>query len=173
MSSLFSKIIKAGLIVGTLDILSAFIYYFIRTGEKNVFNVLKFVASGAFGKEALSGGNRMAIAGLILHYIIAFSFTVFFFWLFPKIKFFSKNRILTGVIYGIFIWSVMNLIIVPLSNIGKRPFTFANTFINVIISIVCIGIPLAFMASSFYRKRNIEMGNSLKVTNNNSIQLSE
>ena len=36
MNNLISTIIKAGLIVGTLDILSAFLYYFIRTGDKNV-----------------------------------------------------------------------------------------------------------------------------------------
>lgn len=152
MNNLISKIIKAGLIVGTLDILSAFIYYFIKTGEKNVFNVLKFVASGLFGKEASSAGNKMIIAGLVLHYIIAFAFTIFFFWLFPKIKTFSKNKILTGVIYGIFIWMVMNLVVVPLSNVGSRPFNMINALINVIILIVCIGIPLSFMATAYYKK---------------------
>ncbi len=57
MNKLISTIIKAGLIVGTLDILSAFIYYFIKTGDKNVFVVLRAVASGLFGKAAFSGGN--------------------------------------------------------------------------------------------------------------------
>lgn len=155
MNNLISKIIKAGLIVGTLDILSAFAYYFINTGEKNIFNVLKFVASGLFGKEAFSAGNRMIITGLVLHYIIAFAVTIFFFLLFPKIKAFSKNKILTGVIYGIFIWMVMNLVVVPLSNIGNRPFTIINALINVIILIVCIGIPLSFMAHKFYEKENM------------------
>ncbi len=154
MNSLISKTIKAGLIVGTLDILSAFIYYFMKTGEKGVFNVLKFVASGVFGKAAFSGGNKMIIAGLVLHYIIAFAFTIFFLWLFPKIKAFSKNRILTGIVYGIFIWIVMNLVVVPLSNIGIGPFTIVNALINVIILTVCIGIPLSFMASTFYKKEN-------------------
>ncbi len=156
MNNLISKIIKAGLIVGTLDILSAFIYYFIKTGEKNVFNVLKFVASGIFGKEAFSAGNKMIIAGLVLQYIIAIAFTIYIFWLFPKIKFFSKNKILTGVIYGIFIWTIMNLLVVPLSNIGNRPFAIVNALINLIILIVCIGIPLSFMANTFYKKENLD-----------------
>ncbi|MBA2760563.1 MAG: hypothetical protein H0U39_01120 [Segetibacter sp.] len=127
--------------------------YFMKTGEKGVFNVLKFVASGVFGKAAFSGGNKMIIAGLVLHYIIAFAFTIFFLWLFPKIKAFSKNRILTGIVYGIFIWIVMNLVVVPLSNIGIGPFTIVNALINVIILTVCIGIPLSFMASTFYKKK--------------------
>ncbi len=153
MNNLITKIIKAGLIVGTLDILSAFIYYFIKTGDKNVFTVLKYVASGIFGKEAFSGSNMMIIAGLVLHYSIAFAFTIFFFLLFPKIKAFSKNRILTGILYGIFIWIVMNLVVVPLSNIGSRPFTLVNALINVIILIVCIGLPLSFMTNTFYKRK--------------------
>jgi len=155
MNNLIFRIIQAGLIVGTLDILSAFIYYFIKTGDKNVFIVLQAVASGLFGKEAFSGGNKMMIAGLILHYLIAFAFTIFFFWLFPKIKPLSKNKILVGLIYGIFVWMVMNLVVVPLSTIGARPFTMVNVLINVIILIVCIGLPLSFMANTFYKKENL------------------
>lgn len=156
MNNLFSKITKAGAIVGTLDILSAFIHYFIKTGQGNVFAVLKFVASGVFGKEAFSGGNMMIIAGLILHYIIAFAFTIFFFWLYPKIKFFSRNKILTGIVYGIFIWMIMNLLIVPISNVANRPFNIFNAIINIVILIVLIGIPLSFMADNFYKKVNMQ-----------------
>lgn len=152
-NSLLLKMIQAGLIVGTLDILSAFIYYFLKTGNKNVFVVLKSVASGAFGKEALSGGSKMMVAGLIFHYAIAFSFTVFFFWLFPKVKLASKNLLLTGIIYGLFVWTVMNMLVVPLSQIGPRPFNLSNAIINALILIVCIGIPLAFIASKFYRMK--------------------
>lgn len=152
MSNLFSKIIKAGVIVGTLDILSAFIHYFNKTGKTDFYSILKFIASGIFGKEAFNGGNMMILSGLILHYVIAFAFTIFFFWLFPKTTFFSTNKILTGIIFGIFVWLVMNLVVVPLSNIGHRPFTMVNAIINVIILIVCIGIPLSFMANSFYKK---------------------
>ena len=152
MNNSVSKIIKAGVIVGTLDILSAFIYYSIKTG-KNPLNILLFIASGLFGKEAFTGGNKMMMMiGLILHYFIAFAFTIFFFWIFPRIKAFAKNKLLTGIVYGIFIWVVMNLAVVPLSNISSRPFDVTNAIINVLILIVCIGIPLSYLASRFYKK---------------------
>lgn len=152
-NGLIAEIIKAGAIVGTLDILSAFIYYCIKTGETKFLDILKYIASGIFGKEAFSGGNMMIAAGLILHYIIAFSFTIFFFWLYPKTPVLSKNKILTGIIYGTFNWMVMNFIVVPSSNIPHRPFNIANAVINVIILIVCIGIPLSFMANNFYKEK--------------------
>ncbi len=154
MNTKTSTILKAGLLVGTLDILSAVIYVTIRSGSFVPFNICKFVASGIFGKNAATGGTLMIIAGLVLHYIIAFAFTIFFFWLYPKIKFLSKNKILTGVIYGILIWTFMNVIVVPLSNVAYRPFNVTNAAINMIILIVCIGIPLSFIAAKSYKIQN-------------------
>jgi hypothetical protein len=150
MNKLFSRIVIAGFIVGTLDILSAFIHYFIKTGQTHFFDVLKFIASGIFGKAAFSGGRRMILAGILIHYLIAFTFTLFFFWVFRKIKILSKNKIITGIIYGVFVWVVMNIIVLPFSNIAYRPFHIMNALINVVILIVCVGIPLSYMAYAFY-----------------------
>lgn len=146
------KVIKTGLIVGTLDILAAFIYYVIKTGNLSPVNLLKYVASGAFGKDAFSGGNTMIIAGLLFHYFIAIAFTAFFFLLFPKIKSFAQNKTLTGILLGIFIWTIMNLVVIPLSNIPTGPFNLVNSLINALILICCIGLPLSFITSSYYSK---------------------
>jgi len=156
MNKTFSPIIQAGLVVGTLDITAAFLYYYAKTGNSQVFNVLKYVASGFFGKEALQGGGGMIVAGLLFHYFIAFVFTVLFFWIFPRIKLFHRHPLLTGIVYGCFVWSVMNLVVVPLSSIGSRPFVPLNAFINLLILIVCIGIPLSFMANHFYNKKQLD-----------------
>jgi uncharacterized membrane protein YagU involved in acid resistance len=139
--------------VGTLDILAAFLYYFIRTGNNKVFNVLRYVASGFFGKEAISGGGEMIVAGVLFHYLIAFAFTLFFFWLFPHLKALSINKILIGIVYGIFVWAIMNLVVVPLSRIGSQPFNTINVLSNLLILIVCMGIPLSIMATNFYKRR--------------------
>jgi hypothetical protein len=147
-----AKILQAGLIVGTLDILSAFIYYYIKSGKTNFLVIFKFIASGIFGKDAGDGGTGMIVAGFILHYAIAFSFTIFFFWLFPKVNVMSKNRIVTGIVYGLFVWTLMNLVVVPLSNTVHRTMKLEGALINMGILIVCIGLPLSFMANAFFRK---------------------
>ena len=151
--ALFGKVVKAAIVVGTLDIVAAFIYFYLSTGNKDVFTVLRYIASGVFGKEAHKGGSAMIIAGLIFHYIIALTFTLFFFWLYRRLTFLSKNMVLTGIVYGLFIWAVMNLLVVPFSKIGSRPFNLRNASINAIILIICIGIPLAFIAGRFYKER--------------------
>jgi uncharacterized membrane protein YagU involved in acid resistance len=56
---------------------------------------------------------------------------------------------LTGVVYGIFIWLVMNLIVVPLSNTGSWPFTIDNAVINATILSACIRLPLSYLAHRF------------------------
>ena len=157
MSKTFSHVIKAGFMVGTFDIVAALLYYYLKTGNREVFNVLKYIASGFFGKNALAGDALMIVTGLLFHYFIAFAFTAFFFWLFPHINGLSRNKFLTGIVYGCFVWAVMNLAVVPLSRIGSRPFNLLNAFINLLIMILCIGIPLSFRANNFYRRKNLKM----------------
>jgi hypothetical protein len=145
-----NKIIRAALFVGTLDILAAFLLYFLQTG-KNPVGILNFIASGIFGKAAFSRGNLMPMAGLFFHYVIALAFTVFFFMIFIKLNKILKNKLLIGIIYGVFIWVVMNTIIGPLSNIPKRSFDMINAILNILILITCMGIPLSFIVAKFYK----------------------
>lgn len=138
-------ILGAGLLVGTLDIVTACTHYALRTG-KNPVAVLRFVASGVFGQDAFTG-SLMPIWGLLVHYLIAFSFTVLFFWLYPRLRLFSLNKYLLAVLFGLFVWTVMNLLIVPLSNTPKGPFNWSSALQNMAILIVMIGLPLSLIAA--------------------------
>jgi hypothetical protein len=152
MNQKFMQILKAGLIAGTMDILAACIFVYIRTGHTHLRGILKFIASGVFGKAALDGGGPMIFAGLLFHFLIAGIFAAFFFWIYPRIQIASRNRLVTAIIYGIFVWCVMNLAIVPLSHVASRPITLSNALINTGILIVCIGIPVSYIAHAYYRK---------------------
>jgi len=144
-------ILKAWLIAGTMDILSAFIKYMIE-GKKNVEVILKYIASGILGKTAMKGGAGIAALGLFLHFVIAFIFTIILFWLYGKLKLVRFNPILIGVLYGIFTWLVMNLVVVPNSNVpgARGPFNWNQAFIAALILIVCIGIPISLIARKYY-----------------------
>ena len=145
-------ILLSGLLVGTLDILAAFVDYYIATGKDPVTIpgiILKYIASGLFGKEAFAGGAIYIWLGLLLHYIIAFVFTFLFFWLYSRISLLSKSWVLTGVVYGLFIWCIMNLIVVPSSSAPHKPLSameFTKALKSALILIVMIGLPLAFIA---------------------------
>lgn len=147
-----SAIIKAWLVAGTLDILSAFTHYYIKTG-KNPFKVLNFVAGGVFGKAAFTGGTVMACAGLLFHYAIAFIWTIFFFIICPGVISIFKSPFVTGLIYGIFVWAVMNFVVVPMSALPKGPFNISNAIIAMLIIMFAVGTPISIIINKFYRDK--------------------
>ena len=144
-----TAILLTGLTAGLLDITAACTQYYIKTG-KGPGGVLRYVASGVFGKKAFAGGTTMAAWGLLFHFIIAFGLTIFFFWLYPKINWLGKNKIITGLLYGVFAWLVTNLIIVPLSNVPPVTFVLSKAVIAALILMACIGLPISLMANKHY-----------------------
>lgn len=134
---------------GTLDIVCAMTHYYIRSG-KNPANVLYFIASGVFDKAAFSGGAGMAMWGLFFHFFIAFSWTVIFFVLFPKVRFISDNRIVSGLLYGALIWLIMTQAVVPLSLTPKIPFDLSQALIGIVILMAAVGLPVSILAGKHY-----------------------
>src|ERR1700709_2728817 len=97
------------LLTGTLDALAAILISY-KIPPAVIF---KFIASGWFGRPAMSGGTEMVLAGLIFHYLIAAIFSVSLFLLYPNILKVLKNKYLTGIIYGLAIWVIMNYVVLP------------------------------------------------------------
>lgn len=143
-------IILTWLLAGTLDAMAASIQFYLVTG-KDPRKVWKFVASGALGNKAITGGDDMVAWGLLFHYLIALSFTLFFFFLYPRIRIAAKNFLITGIIYGLFVWVIMNRVVVPLSQAPKIPFVPLKALIAATILVVCIGIPIAGMTKTYYK----------------------
>src|SRR4051812_35454109 len=113
MKSKSGTIFLSGLIAGTLDILAALIIYDLILQKTPSIKILQSIASGIFKKEAYSGGSQMALYGLLLHYFIALTFAWFYFTIYPYFNFLRKNTLLSGILYGIFVWIVMNLLVLP------------------------------------------------------------
>ena len=141
-------ILLSGLLVATLDG-SAAVIQTIAYG-RNPVGLFNYIASAIYGQDAFAGGLRYTFYGLLFHYCITFSWTLFFFWIYPKMKFLSRNRMLTGIGYGLFIWLIMNRVVVPMSNVSVFPFRIASAIIGATILIVAIGVPLSFIAFKFY-----------------------
>ena len=145
-------VLRAWLLVGTLDITSATIHYLIMGGS-NPVNILVYISSAIYGPQAKEiGPPSMAILGMCLHYLIAFIWTVIFFILYPRIPVMSKNRVLTGILYGYFMQVIMSQVVVKLSNTAKGPFNFVNFLISGAILCIAIGIPLSFIAYRYSKE---------------------
>ncbi len=150
--SIVYAIAITGLLAGSLDIMFALIQYYLKS-DKNPIVVLKFIASAVFGKEALTGGYFMAWVGLLFHFLIAFGWTIFFFLIYPRIPLLSKNKFVTGLFYGIFIWLVMNLLLLPLTKVPPSSLIAANAITGMLLLVVAVGLPISILANRYYLKR--------------------
>ncbi len=145
----FSYISLAGFVAGTLDILAACIQFYISTGRGPV-PVLRYISSAVLGKKAYQSIIPSALFGLFLHYLVAFIFTVFFFWIYPKLRLQLVNKFLLAIIYGVIVWLIMNLVVVRLSYAPQGPFVFDKALLAMAILVVCIGLPLSFIIGKHY-----------------------
>lgn len=151
MNSFVKSALLSGLIVGLLDGTAASVNAYLASGV-SPDRVFRFVASGFFGAEAYSGTSSMIVWGLVFHFIIAIGWTALFFILYKRINFLNQHVFLSGIIYGLIIWLTMNLIIVPLSQIGPRPFLLKGSLIMIGIHLFIIGVPISYLANRFLRK---------------------
>ena len=150
LGSFLKIILLAWLLVGTLDIAAATIQTLINGREPA--KMLQFIASGVFGKQSFSGGTLFAFHGMMLHYCIALGWTVLFFMLYPRINFLAKNIVLTGICYGLLVWLIMNMIVIPLSDTPPLKFKLPQAVIGMMILIIAIGLPLSFMAKKYFSR---------------------
>ena len=99
----------AGLVAGILDMTGAIIVYVVIMKRLTTVQLLQGIARGALGKSAFEGGIGTALAGLGFHFLIAFTWAGLFVLIFPYIPFLRKQKVIGGLLYGIFVWCVMNL----------------------------------------------------------------
>lgn len=145
-------ILWAGLVAGILDATAGVIVYFIFKAL-NPIQVLQYIASGIYGNEAFEGGLLMALIGMILHFVIAYAFTVGFFIVYPfASSVFAKNIWVTGLLYGLFIWLFMNLLVLPNSLTPKSPFGLVS-MIEIIWHVFLVGLPLVLIIHQYYTRR--------------------
>ncbi len=142
-------LLLAWLLAGTMDALAAILIY--RVPPMSMF---RYIASGAFGAEALNGGMGMVLMGVTFHYFIALVWTLGFFVLASRLKFTWTNRFLTGLVYGLLVWVVMNLAVLPLSSAQTRQLTLTSFAIGAGILMFAIGLPIALIVGRYYAQRN-------------------
>ena len=155
--SFFASALTAGLIAGAMDITAACIHAYLRNGATPE-QILRGIAGGAFGKEAAANGNMMIVWGLLFHFLIAISFTFFFFLLAKMIPSLVRFPVLIAIIYGAFVWAFMRYVVLNyISTIKITPIVgqekIINTIIGAVILMICIGLPDAFLARRYLRTK--------------------
>ncbi|MGE9312529.1 hypothetical protein ACLOAU_12840 [Niabella sp. CJ426] len=145
------EILKTTFVAGTLDILGAFAYnYITRTTPPDI--ILRYIASGLFGKTAFSGGGLYPLIGLICHFLIVLSCVVVYFKLFPRVSLLRRNILLSALLIALVAWGVTTLVIIPLSKIGTSSPGLSAALTAIAILFFCIGLPIAFFTRQYFKQ---------------------
>lgn len=154
MNRFWKAVLLTTLLAGTLDIIAAHIHFTIITGK---FPARMFygIAAHAIGlKSVQNGGPAIFALGVFIHYFISFSFTLFFFLLYPAIRKLSSNKYLNGLWYTIFVWLTMNFIVLPLAALPRKPYVLnIHQVIGFFILIIVFGMPISIMIDKYYKSR--------------------
>ena len=148
-SNAFLAIFWGGLACGVFDITQAMIAFHLQAGATPM-RVLQSVASGLLGKASFQGGTKTAILGAFLHFFIAFSWAAIYYIASRRLTFLVQSPVIAGLLYGEFVWLVMNFVVLPLSAIHRWPVWNAASIITGPIGhTVLVGLPIALAVSRF------------------------
>ena len=148
-SGAFRAIVTAGLIIGVLDISSAFVIWWQRgVGARRG---LQGIAAGLLGANSLDGGLITAGLGLALHFFVAFVVASVFFLASRKLKFLTIHPVVSGVLYGVGVYVVMYWFVLPAAFPTFRHRLW-NELLAVAIHISLIGLPCALIVRRYSRQ---------------------
>lgn len=134
---LLPAIVAGGAIAGTFDLTAAFISF--------GMNVPRRIAAGLIGARAIEGGTPAWILGVFLHYFIAFSAATIYCLASRKLPFLKQHFIVCGIFYGIAIYLVMNLVVLPLCAFHfMGPYQYRGMVQGLLIHMLIIGVPIAW-----------------------------
>ncbi len=136
-------VLVGGTVAGALDLTSAFMTF--------GWGVPRGIASGLLGAKALHGGLATWVLGVVLHFSIAFTAALVYCVSSWKLGFLKDHFLVCGLFYGIAVFLVMNLIVLPLSAVpfDTHTFTLGGLIQGLLVHMLIIGLPIASSAWRF------------------------
>lgn len=132
------------LIVGMLDGVDALVFFGLRGAQP--LRVFQAIASGLLGRQAFAGGLATAALGLALHFFIAYVIVATFLFASRRIPGLVRAPILSGLVYGLGVYFVMNYIVLPLSAVATGSFSWPVFLNGVLIHMLGVGLPASMIA---------------------------
>jgi hypothetical protein len=140
---LLRPIIVGGAIAGTLDKISGFISFGLKSPQA--------IAAGLVGRSAaFQGGIPTWILGMLLHFFIAFTAAAIYCLTSRKLKFLADHWLVCGLFYGIAVFLFMNLIVLPLSALHLTgPYQLRGLIQGILGHMMMVGLPISFSLYKF------------------------
>jgi hypothetical protein len=142
------RVARAGILTGVIDglfssVLSVAFY------NSTVQRLFQGVASTLLGAEAFGGGNLTFMIGVLMHFGVAFGWSVVFLLIVKRARRICNllnspyGVVKVASLYGPFIWLVMSLAVIPIL-LQRPPVINIRWLIQLIGHIPFVGIPVVW-----------------------------
>ncbi|HEX7242530.1 MAG TPA: hypothetical protein VF263_19730 [Longimicrobiaceae bacterium] len=132
------------LTVGVLDALDAVVFFGLR-GVAPI-RIFQSIASGLLGAAAYGGGLSTALLGAALHFLIALAVVGSYVLASRRFAVLARHPFVCGPLYGLLVYAVMNLAVVPLSAAVVGPPSLPAVVNGLLIHVLGVGLPAALFA---------------------------
>jgi hypothetical protein len=135
-------ILIGGLVAGALDTVAA--YVTLNHGWPRA------VAGGLLGMGAFTGGAGVYALGLFLEFFIAVGAAAVYYAFSRRLEFLKSHFFVCGLFFGIAVYLVMNLIVLPLCALHVHsPISRSDLMQGILVHMFLIGLPIAYSVRRF------------------------
>ena len=146
-NSLLRLSVIGGLITGMLHFIVQIGIVFGLILKTPIISSLQYVASGAMGDTAFTGGLATALLGLVLDFIMTTIMAGVFILSVDRIPLLRRHVIPGSILYGFGVFIVMNMIVTPLSATPPLPTpTTPELIVAILDHILVFGLLLGILA---------------------------
>lgn len=137
---LVARWVLGGVAIGTLDL--AFAWGFWQPHGVGLARILQSVSAGLLGRASFDGGLATVVLGAGLHYFIATMFVVAYFLASLRHAALHRHPAACGLAYGVLLYLVMNLVVLPLSaagmpDFGNVPWVASSVAMHAVFGLMC------------------------------------
>jgi hypothetical protein len=135
-------IFVGGTVAGALDLAMAF--------NSFGWGVPRAIAGGLLGPEAMQGGTGVWILGVFLHFFITCAAAAVYYSASRQLPFLRSNWLVCGLFFGIAVFLVMNLIVLPLSALHSvEPRALRSLIEGILVHMFLVGLPISYSVRYF------------------------
>jgi len=133
---LLTPILIGGTLAGVFDEICAFV----TMG----WQVPRVVAAGLLGTWAIkSTGGWVWVLGVVLHFVVAFGAATVYCLASRRLPFLKEHFAVCGIFFGIAVFLVMYLVVMPLSALHYMgPYTHRTLVQGILVHMLLIGLPI-------------------------------
>ena len=145
-----TAVLAGGLIAGAIDLTYACTYHGLAHAIPPV-RILQSIASGWFGRASFDMGAESAAIGFVTHFAILIVAAAIFEIARRQIAFLRERAYLAGMAFGVAIYLVMNLVVLPLSAAPHFNASMPTRISDFAVHVLLLGPAIALCARHFDR----------------------